>query len=151
MKKLILMFAVLASVFLGCKNGEKKENSTEETVETTDTVATSDNSENSLDWAGTYEGTTPCADCPGIKTVLKLNEDKTYSLSRTYLGEPEGENEFKEDGTFTWNDAGSKITLKTEDVPMLVKIGENQLWMLDGDGNPVEGDLAEKYILKKKR
>ena len=30
------------------------------------------NSRNALDWAGTYEGVLPCADCPGIQTRLSL-------------------------------------------------------------------------------
>ena len=38
------------------------------------------NSRNSLDWAGTYEGVLPCADCPGTKTRLTLNQDGSYRL-----------------------------------------------------------------------
>ena len=32
--------------------------------------------------AGTYEGTLPAADCPGIKTVLTINADSTYQLQQ---------------------------------------------------------------------
>jgi uncharacterized lipoprotein NlpE involved in copper resistance len=38
------------------------------------------NSRISLDWAGTYEGVLPCADCPGTKTRLTLNQDGSYLL-----------------------------------------------------------------------
>jgi uncharacterized lipoprotein NlpE involved in copper resistance len=38
------------------------------------------NSRNALDWAGTYEGVLPCADCPGTKTRLTLNYDGSYRL-----------------------------------------------------------------------
>jgi uncharacterized lipoprotein NlpE involved in copper resistance len=38
------------------------------------------NSRNSLDWAGTYEGVLPYADCPGTKTRLTLNYDGSYRL-----------------------------------------------------------------------
>src|SRR5262249_20486174 len=38
------------------------------------------NSRNSLDWAGTYEGVLPCADCLGTKTRLTLNHDDSYRL-----------------------------------------------------------------------
>ncbi len=37
-------------------------------------------SQNSLDWAGVYEGVLPCADCPGIQTRLTLSRDETYEL-----------------------------------------------------------------------
>jgi uncharacterized lipoprotein NlpE involved in copper resistance len=38
------------------------------------------NSRSSLDWAGTYEGVLPCADCPGTKIRLTLNGDGSYRL-----------------------------------------------------------------------
>ena len=33
---------------------------------------------NALDWPGSYEGTLPCADCPGIRTRLTLMKDGRY-------------------------------------------------------------------------
>ena len=42
-------------------------------------------SQNALDWASSYEGVLPCADCPGIKTRLILNPDGRYELSTQYL------------------------------------------------------------------
>ena len=32
-------------------------------------------------FAGTFKGTLPCADCPGIDTTLVLNADGTYTLA----------------------------------------------------------------------
>lgn len=152
MKKAALIVAMAAIVFTGCKNTEKKEvpsDSTMETVDSTSTEINSHNSQNSLDWAGVYEGTTPCADCEGIKTVIALKEDKTYTLSMTYLGKPESKNEYKQEGSFTWDDTGSKIILKTDGQPIALKVGENQVWLLGGDGNVIEGDIAPMFILKK--
>lgn len=53
----------------------------------TTSVSGADNSQTSLDWAGTYQGTTPCrtgepADCEGIQTVLILNRARMTSLAR---------------------------------------------------------------------
>ncbi|MEX2593665.1 MAG: copper resistance protein NlpE N-terminal domain-containing protein [Anditalea sp.] len=45
-----------------------------------------DNSRNTQDWGGTYEGVVPCADCEAIKTVLTLNENRTFILKTTYQG-----------------------------------------------------------------
>ena len=40
-----------------------------------------DNSRNSLDWQGTYVGTVPCADCPGIRMRIELKDDGTFARS----------------------------------------------------------------------
>lgn len=154
MKKIGLLFALVATVIIGCKNEEKKEMKEVTSEETMDTmvseVVDGHNSQNSLDWAGIYEGTTPCADCEGIKTILELNEDNTYVLSQTYLGKPEIDNEFKRNGSFTWNGLGSIVTLKDGDAEFEYKVGENQLWILDANGDIIDGDLADMFILKKK-
>jgi len=151
MKKAAIVFTIAATVFFGCNNGKEKETSSEETTETIENseVVDSHSSENSLDWAGVYEGTTPCADCTGIKTVLELKNDKTFVLSKRYLGKPESENEFTQTGNFVWDHTGSKVLLKSENDTLQYKVGENQLWMLDRWGNLITGDLAELYILKK--
>ena len=152
MKSLIMVFVIVTAVLFGCKNGEKSENLLEGTSETIDSKAAeidAHNSEDSLDWAGIYEGTTPCADCEGIKTVLELKNDKTYVLSQTYLGKPSGKNEFNQTGSFAWNKDVNMIRMRTETGGFQFKVGENQLWMLDDKGKIIEGDLAENYILKK--
>ena len=152
MKRTVLLFGIAAIVSVGCINAEKKQASSEENVEIIDSTSMemdSHNSQNSLDWAGVYEGITPCADCEGIKTILELKNDKTYILSQTYLGKPEGENEIKQTGTFSWDNTGSKVLLKTENGTLQYKVGENQMWMLDMGGNMVEGEMAELYLLKK--
>lgn len=39
--------------------------------------------------------------------------------------------------------------LEMEGAPGKYQVGENQLWHLDENGNRIEGDLADRYILKK--
>ncbi|MDC8001513.1 copper resistance protein NlpE [Aequorivita todarodis] len=153
MKNLAVLLGIAALVLVGCKDGEKKEAVSEENMETVDsTTVDSHNSENSLDWAGVYEGTTHCADCEGIKTVLELRKDKTFILSQTYLSDyEEKEKEMGEEGSFSWDETGSKIILKTKDGTIQFKVGENQLTMLDMSGNLITGELADFYILKKKQ
>ncbi len=34
---------------------------------------------------GTYEGTLPCADCPGLQTLITFNSDGTFYMEETYL------------------------------------------------------------------
>ena len=48
------------------------------------------NSRNSLNWAGVYAGTLPCADCPGIQTRLTLGNDGTFEKQSRYLDRDAG-------------------------------------------------------------
>ncbi len=109
----------------------------------------SHNSMNALDWNGTYKGTLPCADCEGIETILTLNSDQTYVLITNYLGRNDALEEEKK-GEFTWNKAGSIITLSNiTSGPNQYKVGENRIWHLDINGEVIIGDLADHYVLTK--
>ncbi|WP_370900633.1 copper resistance protein NlpE [Chryseobacterium gossypii] len=103
--------------------------------------------ENSLDWYGTYEAVVPCADCPGIKTILVLNKDRTFTITEEYL-ERNVKNE--DQGTFEWDAAGSVITLKGKDTKRMYKVGENTVTQLDLSGQPIDGPNKDLYIFKKK-
>lgn len=108
--------------------------------------APADTSRLALDWAGTYSGIVPCANCPGIKTVVTLHDDGSYRRSLDYIDESSGP--AAKTGTFTWNDAGSSITLNSDaGAPDQYQVGEHRLFQLDMQGQRIEGDLAEHYIL----
>ncbi|MFC3197819.1 copper resistance protein NlpE N-terminal domain-containing protein [Parapedobacter deserti] len=106
---------------------------------------TAHNSRNSLDWRGTYTGTLPCADCPGIRYTLTLQDDGTYHLNTLYLDK--GDSVFTETGKFNWDQDGSRITLTERNEKF--QVGENRLFHLDMHGNRITGNLAEHYILSK--
>lgn len=111
-------------------------------------LATGDNSENALDWAGSYLGVLPCADCEGIRTTLELHPDQTYQLSRVYLGK--SDELFQSTGQFEWDHQGHNIRLLAEqDGPSQYQVRENQLLQLDMTGKPITGDLAGHYLLSK--
>jgi heat shock protein HslJ len=99
-----------------------------------------------LDWAGTYSGVVPCADCPGIEMELTLNTDSTYTLQMTYQ---ERASVYSNSGSFTWDNTGTKITLKDmgEFGSDLYLVQENKLILLDADGNLIESD--HNYTLSK--
>ena len=106
------------------------------------------NSQNSLDWADTYSGILPCADCMGIQTVITLNKNNTYESSLVYLGK--SERKIEETGSFSWEKDGSILVLSKENESMnIYKVEENQLRMLDQEGQKIEGVLAENYLLHK--
>lgn len=103
------------------------------------------NSRNSLDWAGTYRGVLPCADCPGIETTVTLRADGTYSASSRYL---ERDVATTGEGRFTWSADGGSVSLTGEEAARY-RVGENRLTRLALDGSVIEGALAENYVLTK--
>lgn len=114
-------------------------------------VDTEHNAKVSLDWAGTYEGTLPCADCEGIKTKVILKDDGSYERTSEYLKDvkPGEENTFTDKGTFTWNEAGSIVILDEAADKTQYFVAENRLEMRDQEGEAITGALAEHYILQK--
>lgn len=100
--------------------------------------------------AGTYEGTLPAADCPGIKTVLTINADSTYQLQQDYIDRKDGHDE-----------ASGVLEVLDGNVLMLVRpsSGEHTFYkvkdnssviMTDSLGNEPEGETAKLYVLTKK-
>lgn len=140
--KLLILSAAFFTALTSCKKENSQTVITDNNSDTPE-VVDGHNSQNSVDWAGTYSGTLPCASCPGINTHITLNADGTFEKSEEYLEEKDGV--FDTKGTFEWSADGSSVTLDEQ----VYRVGENELIMLDADGNVVEGDLAENYILKK--
>ena len=101
------------------------------------------NSRNSLDWAGTYEGVLPCADCPGIKTRLTLNKDGTYELRAEFLDRPTVPKTVR--GRFTWHANGNAISLDARGGRQQYAVREGNLAPLNLDGSPLS---APDRILK---
>ena len=83
------------------------------------------NSRNSLDWAGTYEGDLPCADCLGTKTGLTLNHDGSYRLVTHAQGSQNAEKSVS--GVFTWQPSGNAITLDEHGSRQQFSVGEGRL------------------------
>ena len=108
------------------------------------------NARNSLDYAGTYRGTLPCADCEGIETSLTLHSDGSYLLRTSYLGTKV--KPLEQRGKFTWNTEGNTISFATnKNDTSRYFVGENTLIHLDKIGKRITGNLAEMYILHKLR
>lgn len=91
------------------------------------------NSRNAVDWAGSYEGVAPCADCPGIKMRLTLQADGRYELSTQYLDRQVAPQTVR--GRFSWDAGGSTITLDAAGQGQQFRVGEGRLLQLDRDGS----------------
>ncbi|WP_396169839.1 copper resistance protein NlpE [Flavobacterium sp.] len=151
MKLFIVLIACV--FFISCKKEVKtveiKQDSIPKEVVENEMIPKVDNSQNALDWAGTYKGITPCADCEGIETEIVLNLDLTYVMKTKYLGKGDGK-VFEEKGNFVWDKTGGNISLEGgKGGPSQYKVGENQLIQLDMEGKPITGDLADLFVLRK--
>lgn len=145
MSKYGVLIAVLAFTLMNCTNQSSKN---EDATTDDQTVVDMHTSEISLDWAGVYEGTMPCASCEGIETVVELKDDNTFTATYTYMGEDEYT--VSNEGMFTWDESGQVVTLVAEEDTKQFKVGENHITLLSEDGEVNTGELAEFYVLKKK-
>jgi len=109
-------------------------------------LPTGDNSRTSLDWPGSYRGTMPCADCPGIKTEITLQANGSYIMGVFY--EERSEAAERDSGSFVWSSDGNRIILKNDSALQFL-VGENRLIKLDLSGARITGALAEAYTLTK--
>ena len=91
-KKLVLTAAVIAALSVVSCNGKKtnSQGSDQDSLSYAENDSLNSNDVILDSIAGTYEGTLPAADCPGIKTVLTLNADSTYQYSADYLERKDG-------------------------------------------------------------
>lgn len=150
MKSKLMVFAVMSLALMTSCNGNK----TAQNAVNNDSVNVADTAVNEkvdlASVAGTYEGTLPAADCPGIKTVLTINADKTYELKQDYIDRKDGHDE-----------ASGVLELLDGNVLMLVRpsSGEHTFYkvkddksiiMTDSLGNEPEDDMAKLYVLTKK-
>jgi len=145
----ILVLGASFFAFSGCSGDADKVEPENADLQQVVDMATAHNSQNSVDYAGTYKGITPCADCEDIEVELTINADDTYTISRKYLGKGDGQ-PIQETGKYAWTSDGSTIELQgITDAPSAFKIGEGIIWQLDKQGKRIEGKLADKYILTK--
>ena len=145
MKKNVLILAA-ALALVACGGNAPKKKAAAGTQTTTAAAPDMHPAETSLDYLGTYEGTLPAADCPGIQTTLTLNPDGTYGLHMKYI---DRDAEFDEKGVFSVKENLLTLTQLDDGSEEYYKVEENRLRMLDAEKQPVTGALAENYVLQK--
>lgn len=101
---------------------------------------------NALTYNGTYIGRIPTASGEGMNVTITLTQDETYKKTISYEGK--NDTPIETTGKYKWDDTGSIITLEGEELPNQYFVEENQLVQLDTEGKRVEGELADKQILK---
>jgi len=151
MKQPLFIALIISALISSC--GEKSATTTTPppTKIQNDTIRnlSASNAQNSLDWAGVYKGTTPCADCDGMDTELTLKSDNTYILKTKYLRR-KGATENSVNGRFSWDSTRNIVILSGISAgPNQYKVSEGYVKQLDMAGNEITGDLADRYILRK--
>lgn len=145
MKKNVLILAA-AFALVACGGNAQRKAVTADSQETVAAAPDMHTAETSLDYLGTYEGTLPAADCPGIQTTLTLDPDGTYTLHMEYI---DRDAEFDEKGVFSVKENLLTLAQLDDGSEEYYKVEENRLRMLDAEKQPVTGALAENYVLQK--
>lgn len=95
---------------------------------------------------GVWLGMLPCADCEGIDYQLNLKNDYTFKEKSVYKGK--GEEMFVDDGRWGFV-SDSVIALSGNNDYKMFLINDNDLIMLDKEGNRNESSFEESYYLNK--
>lgn len=150
-RKLIVLTVGALTVLSSCTEKKTTANATDkDSTSVVDTTATDDNYVDLAAVSGTYEGTLPAADCPGIKTVLTIKADSTYQLQQDYIDKKNGHDEAS--GVFKVLDGKRLVLVRPssgEQTYYKVK-DNNSIVMTDSLGVEPEGETAKLYVLKKK-
>lgn len=146
MKHSSVIFSVFICASLFSCQSSSTSNDRERQLQDSLSMSTEHTSQTALDWAGIYQDTLPCADCPGILTTVKLYEDETYSYVAEYI---DRKTVVLDTGKFMWYNNGSVVHLKGTDIDTRYKVGENVLFQADSSGNVMESEIAEKLSLHK--
>jgi uncharacterized lipoprotein NlpE involved in copper resistance len=147
--KLTALFFCFATVSLTACNQTQKSDQhigTDSSTPETSIMDTVHTSQNSLDWAGSYEATIPCADCEGIKTNITLKKDNTFAITSEYINK---NTKIEDAGKIMWHDNGSVVHLTGKETNMKLKVGENRLIGLDQEGHGIDGPNAHLYVYNK--
>ena len=135
-----LLFLSCAFFQISCNNGSERVSENEVNNSTQEKSL-------SKTFSGKYSGVTPCADCPGIETTVAFNPDSVFIELLNYL---ERNVSFSDTGKWSISDKLITVTFpcKSSERFFLIK-SDSTLTMVDAHKKEINGNLTEKYILKK--
>ena len=149
--KLIVLAISSLAIMTSCTGKKTTPNAADnDSANVVDTTASNKDNVDLASVAGTYEGTLPAADCPGIKTVLTINADSTYQLKQDYIDKKDGHDEAS--GIFKVLDGKVLMLVRpsTGEQTFYKVKNANSIIMTDSMGVEPEGETAKLYVLKKK-
>ena len=149
--KLIVLAISSLAILASCTGNKTTPNAADnDSANVVDTTASDKDNVDLASVAGTYEGTLPAADCPGIKTVLTINADSTYLLKQDYIDKKDGHDEAS--GIFKVLDGKVLMLVRpsTGEQTFYKVKDANSIIMTDSMGVEPESETAKLYVLKKK-
>ncbi len=149
--KLIVLAISSLAIMTSCTGKKTTPNAADnDSANVVDTTASNKDNVDLTSVAGTYEGTLPAADCPGIKTVITINADSTYLLKQDYIDKKDGHDEAS--GIFKVLDGKVLMLVRpsTGEQTFYKVKNANSIIMTDSMGVEPEGETAKLYVLKKK-
>ena len=149
--KLIVLAISSLAIMTSCTGKKTTPNAADnDSANVVDTTASNKDNVDLTSVAGTYEGTLPAADCPGIKTVITINADSTYLLKQDYIDKKDGHDEAS--GIFKVLDGKVLMLVRpsTGEQTFYTVKNANSIIMTDSMGVEPEGETAKLYVLKKK-
>ena len=149
--KLIVLAISSLAIMTSCTGKKTTPNAADnDSANVVDTTASNKDNVDLTSVAGTYEGTLPAADCPGIKTVITINADSTYLLLLDYMDMKDGHDEAS--GIFKVLDGKVLMLVRpsTGEQTFYKVKNANSIIMTDSMGVEPEGETAKLYVLKKK-
>lgn len=149
--KLIVLAISSLAIMTSCTGKKTTPNAADnDSANVVDTTASNKDNVDLTSVAGTYEGTLPAADCPGIKTVITINADSTYLLKQDYIDKKDGHDEAS--GIFKVLDGKVLMLVRpsTGEQTFYKVKDANSIIMTDSMGVEPEGETAKLYVLKKK-
>lgn len=142
MKRIVLTLSIIALICAtACNNNQKKTSCQESNDAVREIVANKETK------TGRFTGTMPAADCEGIRTILVVNSDSTYTLKEEYIGVENGI--FETSGIYNQLGNGliELITPSSGEKTYFIEV-ETGFMLSDSLGTINKGELAEHYILK---
>lgn len=90
-----------------------------------------------------YRGTIPAASDPGILLEATFKADRTFRVTETYIGEPEGSNKFCESGRWSVKTINKKplLILNARGGSRYFEIGDKSLTLVDSHGRAAQSKL----------
>jgi len=145
MKYRSFLFAAILGAMTACKGGGGQQTNTDSTQSSPAANPGEGISSPASKAAGAYQGTLPCADCPGIDYQLSLHEDQRYQELMVYRDRNEGQAIID---TGMWKMENDTIIELAGQQPQQFLFEDGKLYHLDREGHRVTGALADNYILR---
>lgn len=138
------LFAALLGILSACGGGNKQP-AVDSTAASVSDSPYANISSPAAKVAGSYQGTLPCADCPGIDYQISLYDNSRYEELMVYR---DRNNNRASIDTGMWKLENDSIIILARREKQKFLFEDGKLYQLDQEGKRITGALADNYILR---